>query len=451
MASSDSDTAATLASVTGSGIERDDSEITVTPTRPVHPYLHVVVVAVIGAVAVLAWLWFFETVNRLLWENEFVTANPWMFPVICLPFSLAVGLLVKYRKAPTTLDESLLDSMSGDTSRIDWRTLPIAIVMPLVSLFSGAVLGPEGGIGGIGARLAVLYADKVGIPAEQRSRLVFSTLASAYNGLVANPLFTGVLGSELVKDAETRSRTLPANLIGGSIGYLIFFAAGASGLENYLHLSPSQPFEPIDVGLVVFFGLLGLVLAIISGGLFRASAGFFGRFKDREVERALIAGVVFSVVGVVAPILLFSGETQIQTVAADPAKYGAPLLMAMALVKLALLAVAFKSGFLGGPTFPAIFASVCVALALSLLLPGIRDDVIIGGVMAGFLVVLFKAPFMVILLTIVMLQASAELSALIVLAVAAVLIVQPYVLAAISSRQAARAATRAVVPPSTGS
>ena len=51
----------------------------------------------------------------------------------------------------------------------------------------------------------------------------------------------------------------------------------------------------------------------------------------------------------------------------------------MALVKLALLAVAFKSGFLGGPTFPAIFASVCVALAISLLFPGLPLDVVIGG------------------------------------------------------------------------
>ena len=82
----------------------------------------------------------------------------------------------------------------------------------------------------------------------------------------------------------------------------------------------------------------------------------------------------------------------------------------MALVKLALLAVAFKSGFLGGPTFPAIFASVCVALAIGLVFPDIRIDVLIGGVMAGFLMVLFKAPFMVILLTAVMLQASVELT-----------------------------------------
>ena len=140
---------------------------------------------------------------------------------------------------------------------------------------------------------------------------------------------------------------------------------------------------------------------------------------------------------------MFSGETQIQTVVADPRSYGPGLLVVMALVKLALLAVAFKSGFLGGPTFPAIFASVCVALAISLLLPGIRIDVLIGGVMAGFLMVLFKAPFMVILLTVVMLQAGAELTALIVLAVAAVIIVQPYILAAIAARQAARAARRA--------
>ncbi len=441
MSTRSSDTAATLTSVTGAG-EAESAGPEVSTAQPVHPYLHVVVVAVIGAIAVLAWLVVFETVNRLLWENDFVTANPWMFPVICLPFSLAVGLLVKYRHAPTNLDESMLDSLGGDVSRIAWRTLPLNVVMAWVSLFSGAVLGPEGGIGGIASKLAALYNEKVGIPAEHRPQLVFSTLASAYNGLIANPLFTGVLGAELVKDPETKSRTLPANLIGGSIGYLIFLAAGSSGLENYLHLPASQGYHPSDVVLVVLFGLLGLALAVIAGGLFRAAAAIFGRFEGREVERALLAGLIFSGVGVVAPIVLFSGESQIKTVVADPAHYGPVQLLLMALVKLALLAVAFKSGFLGGPTFPAIFASTCVALALSLVFPGLPVDVLIGGVMAGFLLVLFKAPFMVILLTVVMLQAGAELTALIVLAVAAVMIVQPYILAAIAARQAARAARR---------
>jgi H+/Cl- antiporter ClcA len=197
-----------LTSLGGSGDERMVGE-PVTAARPVHPYVHVVIVAVIGAVAVLAWLLVFEVVNEFLWENELVTTNPWLFPVICLPFSLLAGLLVKYRHAPTTLDESLLDSLAGDVTKIEWRALPVNIVMAWVSLFSGAVLGPEGGIGGIGSKIAVLYGEKVGIPVEHRSRLVFSTLASAYNGLVANPLFTGVLGTELIADPEKRSAICP--------------------------------------------------------------------------------------------------------------------------------------------------------------------------------------------------------------------------------------------------
>ena len=89
--------------------------------------------------------------------------------------------------------------------------------------------------------------------------------------------------------------------------------------------------------MVVAAALLGLVLALLAGVLFKIATAFFGRFKGREVERALVAGLIFSVVGMLAPIVLFSGESQIKTVVADPSGYGAGGLVAMALVKLALL------------------------------------------------------------------------------------------------------------------
>jgi len=143
-------------------------------------------------------------------------------------------------------------------------------------------------------------------------------------------------------------------------------------------------------------------------------------------------------VGVAAPVLLASGELQVGGIAANPGAYGPAVLVAMALAKLALLAVAFRSGFLGGPTFPAIFASVCVAEAACLLVPGLRVDIVIGGVTAGFLTVVFKAPFMVILLTSVMLDATPEVTALLTLAVAAVMIVMPSVRHAVEGRQARR-------------
>lgn len=408
------------------------------PTPVVHPYVHVVVVGLIGAIAVLGWLLVFEVVSRVLWENEIIVANPWLFPAVCLPFSLVVGLLVKYRHAPTNLDETLIDSLSGDVDRIDPRGLPVNIAMAWASLFSGAVLGPEGGIGGIASKIAIFYAEKVGIPAHERSRLVFSTLASAYNGLIASPLFTAVLGTELIHDPAARTRSLPANLVGGSIGFLVFFAVGGTGIADVLHLTVTEPPGPADLLVMVPMALVGLALAIVTAGFMKVAAASFGRFKGREVERALVAGLIFSAVGMVAPIVLFSGETQIEEVVADPARYGPWLLIAMALVKLALLAVAFKGGFLGGPTFPAIFASTCVALAVSQLFPELRVDVLIGGVMAGFLMVLFRAPLMVILLTTVMLQASPELAALIVIAAATAMIALPVLQAAIDSRQAGR-------------
>lgn len=409
--------------------------------RRVHLYAHVVVVAVLGALGVLAWLVAWEAMNALLWENEFIEANPWLFPAICLPFSLLVGLLIKHRQAPTNLDDSMLDTLNEDVSTIDWRGLPVNVVMAWASLLSGAVLGPEGGIGGIASKMAAFYGERVAIPVEHRSRLVFSTLASAYNGLVANPLFTGVLATELMKDSEARARNLPANLIGGAIGFMIFTYIGSTGLVNYLDLAPAGPIELLDVILVIAFALVGLVLGVVAGLFFRIAAGIFGRWGDRVVLRALIAGVIFSVMGIVSPILLFSGETQIHTVVADPSAYGSFVLILMAFGKLALLAVAFKSGFLGGPTFPAIFASVCIALSVSLLFPAISVTVVIGGVMAGFLMVLFRAPFMVILLTAVMLEANPEMIALIVLAVAAVMIVQPYLAAAVAARSSAGAGT----------
>jgi H+/Cl- antiporter ClcA len=411
--------------------------------RAVHPHVHVVIIAFLGAVAVLAWLIVYEVVLAFLWENEVVLANPWLFPAICLPFSLLVGLLVKHRNAPTSINETLIDSLAGDVRMIDWRTLPTNVLMAWASLFSGAVVGPEGGIGGIASKIAMLYGEKVGIPMEQRSRLVFSTIASAYNGLIANPLFTGVLGTELIQDPASRTKNLPANLIGGAVGFIVFFAVGNTGIQDYLDLTPAAAYRAIDIVLAVAFALLGLVLALISGAMFRAAAAFFARFEGREVTRALIGGLIMSAVGMVAPILLFSGQTQILEVAENQASYGPLVLVAMALAKLALLAVAFKSGFLGGPTFPAIFAAVCVALAISQLAPGIPVEVIIGGITGGFLLVLFRAPLLVVLLVATMLQARLDLIALILLGVAVVLVVLPYVMAAltrVAGERAARAA-----------
>ena len=401
-------------------------------------YLHVIVVSLIGGFGVLAWFVLYEVLNKLLWENDFVTGHAWMFPVICLPFSLLVGILVKYAKAPSNLDGSILDSLTGDVMHLKWRDLPATVATSLASLFSGAVLGPEGAIGNIASKVAALYCDLLRIPADRRPKLVFASVASGYNGLLENPIFAAVLGTEVAETKQQGLSTLPAALIGGGVGYGIFLLLGEAGFANFLHLPPVQSYSVWDAVLMVPLALVGLVLALLTAAFMRAAAGFFGRLKDRIVLRALVAGVIFSVVGVVAPVVMFSGETQVKTVIDGAAGYGIAVLLVMAVGKLALLAVGFKSGFLGGPTFPLIFASVSVALALNLAFTDVPVAIFVAGIMTGAIYALFRTPLMVVLLTGFMLDAGTTMVALIVGAIATVMIVMPPLQRRIVARNAGK-------------
>ena len=386
--------------------------------------------------------------NKLVWEHGFVTGHAWMFPVVCLPFSLLVGLLVKYAKAPSNLDGSMLDSLTGDVMALRWKDLPATIATSLASLLSGAVLGPEGAIGNIASKIAALYCDLLRIPADRRPKLVFATVSSGYNGLLENPIFAAVLGTEVAATRKQGLSTLPASLIGGAIGYGIFLVLGEVGFLGFLHLPAVESYIWWYAPLMVPLALVGLLLAMLTAVFMRMATAFFGRFTEHVVLRAVVAGVVFSAVGLFAPLVMFAGETQVQTMIEGAAGYGIALLLVMAAGKLALMAVGFRSGFLGGPTFPLIFASTAVALALNLAFPDVPVAILVAGIMAGAVYALFRTPLMVVLLTGFMLDMGATMMALIVLAVATVMIATPPLQQRITARQAARRSAQSVPPPS---
>ena len=423
--------------------EPQQTAMTAAPAESRLLYVHVIVVSLVGGFGVLAWFVVYEWLNKLIWDNAFVAGHAWMFAVICLPLSLLVGLLVKYAKAPSNLDDSILDSLTGDVSHLQWRNLPVTVAQSLASLFSGAVLGPEGAIGNIASKIAAMYCDAFRIPAEQRSKLVFASVASGYNGLLENPVFAAVLGTEVAETRQKGLSTLPAALIGGGVGYGVFLLLHETGFVNFLHLPPVQSFSLLDAFLMVPLALVGLMLALLTAAFMKAAQAFFGRLRDRVVLRALVAGAIFSVVGVLAPVVMFSGETQVQTVIKGAAGYGVALLLLMAIAKLALLSVGFKSGFLGGPTFPLIFASTSVALALNLVFPSMPVAILVAGIMTGAVYALFRTPLMVVLLTSFMLDAGTTLTALIVLAVSTVMIAVPRAQRRMATRQERRGADEA--------
>lgn len=401
-------------------------------------YGHVIVAALASAVFALVWFMVYTVLDDLFWANDLVEANWWLTPVVIMGFSLAVGLAVRYLQAPTSMEGSLLDELTGDPTRIRWRQLPATVVQSLVSLLSGAVVGPEGALGRFAGQIAEWYSERVHVPAAMRGRLVFAAAAAAYNGLLANPLFTAVLGADVARSSPSVWSAIPSNLLGGAVGFAVFQVVSGAGIGDFFDLGAVPEVVLRDYLWAVAFAVVGMILAIVGALGMQVAAAGFGRLAGRPVERALIGGLILSLAGLLAPILLFSGEEQIEEIVADPAAYGFWLLLLMAVAKLALLAVSFKAGFLGGPTFPLIFAATCVALAISSLLPDLPFVFIEAGVLAGALMALFRTPLMVVLLTGFFLGADEQLFALIVVSVVTVVALLPVVQGAIEAARARR-------------
>jgi H+/Cl- antiporter ClcA len=272
---------------------------------------------------------------------------------------------------------------------------------------------------------------------------VFAAAASAYNGLLQNPLFTAVLGADASRGAPGIMATIPSNLLGGAIGFAVFELLGGVGFANYLDLGSVPAVALVDLLWAVVFALVGMLLAVFGALSMQVAQAAFGRLATRPVTRAMVAGVIFSVVGLAAPFLLFAGDQNVDELVADPGAYGFWILLAMAAAKLVLLAISFKSGFMGGPTFPVIFAATCVALAANMLLPDLPFVFIEAGVLGGALMALVRAPLMVVLLTSFFLGADTDLMALIVISVVTVVAVLPIVEGRLQAAKARR--TRATV------
>ena len=60
----------------------------------------VILLALVAIIFTALWLGVYGWLNNAIWKNSFVTSNKWTIPVGVLFFSLLVGLVQKYLRAP---------------------------------------------------------------------------------------------------------------------------------------------------------------------------------------------------------------------------------------------------------------------------------------------------------------------------------------------------------------
>ncbi len=397
----------------------------------------VVLIALIAIVFSLAFLLLNGYLEHAIWNENVLSENRWLIPVLVVLFSLVVGLSRRYLRAPSAIDAGFVEMVRGDAETPDYHRFPGAFVSSLASLLSGASIGPEGVLGVLVSEIAEFIRPRLRIPDSAAAGFNIAALASAFNGLIGGVLFTGIFATELRSgQSKTPLQCLVWNLIAGAVGFVVFRAAGFHSFASMVPFPPAG-LIPVYVVVAILCGVIATGIALLTGVWLQTVEKAMDRLLgERVVFRVLAAGAVIGAVCYVFPDLLFSGESQIQDFTANPALYGAGLLLLLAFLKIGLFGISIKAGYIGGPVFPIIFSCTLIGLALNLLVPGIPAAVFVLCIEAGALAVAMGIPLTAILLVALLSGADQDMIVLLVFSIATALLLSAEATKRVQARRA---------------
>jgi H+/Cl- antiporter ClcA len=400
-------------------------------------FWQVILSALVAIVFTAVFMTVYQLLLKAVWEGSFVSSNRWTIPVGVMSFSLLVGLAQRYLRAPTAIEGGLAESMKGEGTSTDYTTFPGAVVTAMCSLLSGASVGPEGAIAVMVQDISAWFRQRLRVPADSALGFDVAALASAFNGIVGSPLFTAIFATEYQVGGRSGLLYLGWNLLAGVIGFGVYELLGLPSFAALVPFSPVGALMPAYFIWAILLGVVGAALALLIGAMLQLFGRLIPRvFQERVIERALVAGVVVSLVGFALPDLLFSGEEQIHTIVADPAAYGFGLLLLLAFLKIVLLGVSIKSGYLGGPIFPVLFTCTTLGMALHLLAPDVPESILVLCIEGPAVALALNAPLTAIVLVSVLGTSNPDMVALITLSTVVGLVVGSGVKAAMARRAA---------------
>ncbi len=375
--------------------------------------LLIILISLITVAFTAIWLGIYHVLNVLIWSNNYVLSHRFLVPILVLIFSLLIGICQKYLRAPNMIHGGgLVEALTGG-GKTNVSTFPAAIIVSYLSLLSGASIGPEGSIGLLVTDIVEWVKQKFRITNQLFPKFLSVGIASAYNGIIGSPMFTGLLVTEIQEGGNLS--TVSWNLLGGVIGFTFFTILQLQVFAKYI------PFNPINSLKFTYFvwafllGIVGVGVAV----LVKISFQFFEKLLDRffkksSMLRILFTGLIIAIVGYFLPEVMFAGETQIFPMISHPASYGIFLLLLMGILKILLMALSFKSGYIGGPTFPILFSCTMIGLALSLLFPGIPVTIFVLCIEVSTITLALNAPLTAIFLVAIIGTANENMLSLLV-------------------------------------
>jgi H+/Cl- antiporter ClcA len=367
--------------------------------------------------------WVFSTLPKLLGFTGVPTW--WPIPILVVG-GLLVALAIRYLPG-TGGHVAAFGFKAGETQPIE---LPGVIAAAVVTLVSGAVLGPEAPLVAIGGGLAILIIHLVRRDAPAMAVLAIGAAGSfaAISTLLGSPLTAAFL---LMESAGLGGPTLGIvmlpGLLAAGVGALIFVGLNSwTGYGTFSLAVPNIPhFARPDSAEFLWALAIGVAGAVVGIGLRR-----LGLWLLPAVERSrlLVTPAIGLGVGLLAvafvegsnkslSYVLFSGQTALAPLIEHAGTFSVGAL-ALLLVCKGLCYGGCLSSFRGGPVFPAVFLGAAGGILLSHL-PGL--PMIAGAAMgiAALLTVMMNGmPITSVLLVAVLFPSDAiALTPLVIVAV----------------------------------
>lgn len=346
--------------------------------KPANRILFASSVIVTGAVAG-AFVWLLLFVMNLgisfVWNILPEHFGPFFPLLACSIGGLVIGLFAKrFGSYPEDLDEVMAKVKRDD--RYDYDKLGVMSAAALLPLFFGGPIGPEAGLTGAVAGICTWVGDRMKRFGSEFRQLTSVGTMAALSAIFTAPLFGFVAPLYGSVDENVDDRTIRIPKTWKIVVYLCAIAgalAAFAGLGALFGGGMSLPrFTDIHAGTVELLWLVPLALVGAAGGwLFCMGDGLFGRLSDkmgdRPVLKAVIAGTVLGVAGIVLPFAMFAGETQAEELGRMWTSMGALALLATGFVKVLLTPFCIRFGWRGGHFFPVIFAGVSIGYGMATL------------------------------------------------------------------------------------
>jgi H+/Cl- antiporter ClcA len=357
-------------------------------------------IAAVIALATLAFLGAYSGLRDVVWDDvpRALGVDPfgWYALAITTIGGLAVGLLLTV--VPGHGGPGPAEGHGIGLEQIPAGDAAGMVLVSLVSLVSGASLGPEAALVSVALAVGTMLATRLRRP-ELGKIFGMSGVGSLLSGLFGSPFAPAVMTLEVT---QVTGRNLYVFLIpvlvASSVGLLIFDAILNGpllelALPSYTAVGLAHVFEALAVAAVA--AAVGMLVIVALSGVRRLLRPVAGR----TILKATLGGLAIGVIALVAgEETLFSGEHELEVLLNHPEEYGIGTLLLIMGGKILALALSLETGFRGGRIFPVLFIGATVGFVTSDIFERVPLAVAVACGMAGAAVAIMRLPVFVALL-----------------------------------------------------